>query len=336
MREETERDVRCQIANTLMCKDPIINSRSKKIHKYDPTTFKLVKVYPNMNECRKDNNNHKQLKIHADNNTIYNGHRWLIVQPNTPNVAQHLEPTVNADKNADIVLNVFYAKLNKDGTEILSVYPSQVSLGVSIGYSKKVAMSRISACIKNDQVIFNMYKAKKYNDCSDELRAHYELKYGEPDKSTIGKSTTKVKCINTINNTETIYRSMEHAYVSLNISSTTLSKYIKNGTIYCGMKFEKVTKNNNAPENIKPDMFIKLDERVLLKNEPIIKLDKDKKVCDAYRNVEIASKKTGKKIGTLYRLANEQFKARDNHYYIYLLNISKKYNHEIIDFMHIY
>jgi prophage antirepressor-like protein len=104
-----------------------------RLQQINPETLQLVKVYESVTEAMNEYKNIKRPSISkaVEENTIYCGFRWLLVERNLdPNIIHIIQPTKQTK-----VQNVGYvAKLNQDKTEILNVYLNKKTAAQLNGY----------------------------------------------------------------------------------------------------------------------------------------------------------------------------------------------------------
>ena len=146
-----------------------------RVQQINPETMQLIKVYECVTEAMNENKNIKRPSIMKaiQENTIYCGFRWLLVERNLdPNIIHDIEPTKETK-----VQNVGYiAKLNAEKTEILNVYLDRKTAAQFNGYQSTSALDNP---VKNG-TISNGHYYILYNNCDEELIEAFEDKHGTP------------------------------------------------------------------------------------------------------------------------------------------------------------
>lgn len=146
-----------------------------RLQKINPETLKLIKVYECVTEAMNEDKTIKRPSMTKaiNENTIYRGFRWLLVERNLdPNIIHSIQPTKQIQQQ-----NLGYiAKLNIDKTEILNVYLDRKTASLSNGYKTPSALDNP---VKN-QTSANDYYYILYEKCNEELISNFEEKYGEP------------------------------------------------------------------------------------------------------------------------------------------------------------
>ena len=146
-----------------------------RLQKINPETLELVKVYESVTELMNEDKNIKRPSIMKaiQENTIYCGFRWLLVERNLdPNIIYNIEPTKQTKEQ-----NLGYiAKINADKTEILNVYLDRKTATQLNGYQSSSALDNP---VKNGTMTNGHYYIL-YNNCDEELINNFEEKYGTP------------------------------------------------------------------------------------------------------------------------------------------------------------
>ena len=145
-----------------------LGPRLQKIH---PETLQLLKVYESVNELMKENSEIKRPSINkaVQENTIYNGFRWLLVDRELdPTVIHQIHPTkiVRAQNLG------YIAKLNSTKTEILNVYLDRKTAAVENHFQSSASLD---PPVKN-KTIANGHFYFLYDDCEEDLRAAFVTK----------------------------------------------------------------------------------------------------------------------------------------------------------------
>jgi prophage antirepressor-like protein len=146
-----------------------------RLQKINPETLQLVKIYESVTEAMNEDKNIKRPSIAkaVEENTIYCGFRWLLVERNLdPNVIHEIQPTKQTTSQ-----NVGYiAKLNANKTEILNVYLDRKTAARLNGYK---SLSALDNPVKKNTITNNHYYML-YNNCDTELIDTFESKNGAP------------------------------------------------------------------------------------------------------------------------------------------------------------
>ena len=189
-----------------------------RVQKINPENLQLIKVYESVTEVMNENKNIKRPSINkaVQENTIYCGFRWLLVERNLdPNIIHNIEQT----KITKIQNLGYIAKLNKQKTEILNGYTSVSTLDNPV---KNVTLT-------ND----NYYML--YEKCDDELIESFEEKYGVPllYKDGVGQ----------FNEEGTLVKEFKCKYDCikyLQISDKTLTKALTQKISYKGFYYKEI------------------------------------------------------------------------------------------------
>ena len=194
-----------------------------RLQQINPETLQLVKVYESVTEAMNENKDIKRPSIAkaVQENTIYNGYRWLLVERNlNPNIIHSIQPTKQIKTQ-----NLGYiAKVNESKTEILNVYLDRKTASQLNGYQ---SVSALDNPVKNTTLINGHYYIL-YDNCETELINKYEEKYGKPllYKNGIGQYDS---------NTNLLVREFACKYDcirELKMSDKTLAKALKNQVPY--------------------------------------------------------------------------------------------------------
>ena len=201
-----------------------------RVQKINSENLQLVKVYESVCEVMKENSNIKRPTLNKAiiENTIYCGFRWLFVDRNLdPTIIHNILPTKQT-KNQNLG---YIAQINKDKTEIVNVFLDRKTASHYNGYESSAALDNP---VKNYTISKNFYY-KLYNECDEELKLHFEEKYGQPllYKNGIGQYdlhdnlirefTCKYECIK-----------------ELKISDKTLAKALEKNIQYNGSFFKEI------------------------------------------------------------------------------------------------
>jgi hypothetical protein len=146
-----------------------------RLQKINPETLNLVKVYESVTEAMNEDKNLKRPSITkaVEENTIYCGFRWLLVERNLdPNIIHSIQPT----KQTKVQNLGYIAKLNTDKSEILNVYLDRKTAAELNGYQNSSALDNP---VKNNTITNGNYYTL-YDKCEQNLIQNFEEKYGEP------------------------------------------------------------------------------------------------------------------------------------------------------------
>ena len=163
-----------------------------RLQKINPETLQLVKLYESVTEAMNEDKNIKRPSITnaVEENTIYNGFRWQLVERNLDaNIIQNLAPT----KETKIQNLGYIAKLNADKSQILNVYLDRKTAAQSNGF---ISLSALDNPVKNGTIANNHYYAI-YDKCEEELINNFEAEKGKPllYKSGVGQYDLNINLI---------------------------------------------------------------------------------------------------------------------------------------------
>lgn len=206
---------------------PHLGPRLQKIH---PETLQLIKVYESVTEAMNENKNIKRPSITKaiEENTIYCGFRWLLVERNLdPNIIHEIQPT----KLTKAQQLGYIAKLNADKTEILNVYLDRKTAAQLNGYQNTYALDNP---VKNNTIINGNYYAL-YDDCDQFLTQNFESKYGKVllYKNGIGQYDLS-------NNLIREFMCKYDCIRELKMSDKTLTKAIQTNMAYNGYYYKPI------------------------------------------------------------------------------------------------
>ena len=155
-----------------------------------------------------------------EENTIYCGFRWLLVERNLdPNIIYNIQPT----KETKVKSLGYIAKLNSDKIGILNVYLDRKTASQLNGYQSSSALDNP---VKNN-TITNGHYYTLYDNCEEELINDFEDKNGTPllYKNGIGQYDLN-------NNLVQEFSCKYDAIRELKISDKTLAKALINNVPY--------------------------------------------------------------------------------------------------------
>jgi hypothetical protein len=193
-----------------------------RLQKINPETVQLIKVYESVTEAMNENKNIKRPSIMKalEENTIYCGFRWLLVERNLdPNIIYNIQPT----KETKVQSLGYIAKLNSDKTGILNIYLDRKTASQLNGYQSSSALDNP---VKNN-TITNGHYYTLYDNCEEELINDFEDKNGTPllYKNGIGQYDLN-------NNLVQEFSCKYDAIRELKISDKTLAKALTNNVPY--------------------------------------------------------------------------------------------------------
>ena len=158
-----------QIKVTTGFSQPLVTlgPRLQQIH---PGTLELIKVYESVAECLKETNfiiKRPSIEKAINENTIYNGFRWLYVDRNLDaSIINYINPTkITKSQNLGYI-----AQINKEETEIINVFIDRKTAAFNIGYESSSALDNP---VKNYTLVKGYYY-KLYDNCSNNLTSKFE------------------------------------------------------------------------------------------------------------------------------------------------------------------
>ena len=193
-----------------------------RLQKINPETLQLVKVYESVTEAMNEDKNIKRPSISKaiDENTIYCGFSWLLVERNLdPNIIHNIEPS----KQTKLQNLGYIAKLNADKSEILNVYLDRKTAANLNGYQSSSALDNP---VKNNTLTNGHYYIL-YDNCEQDLIQIFEEQNDSPllykngigqydlDNNLVREFSCKYDCIR-----------------ELKISDKTLAKSLQNNIPY--------------------------------------------------------------------------------------------------------
>jgi hypothetical protein len=201
-----------------------------RLQKINPENLQLIKVYESVTELMNEDKNIKRPSImkSIQENTIYCGFRWLLVERNLDqNIIHHIEPT----KETKIQNIGYIAKLDGNKSEILNVYLDRKTAAQLNGYQSSSALDNP---VKNGTITNNNYYIL-YNNCHEDLVTEFEEKNGEPllYKNGVGQFDTQ-------NNLIREFSCKYDCIKELKMSDKTLSKCINNKVSYNGFYYKEL------------------------------------------------------------------------------------------------
>ena len=146
-----------------------------RLQKINPENLQLNKIYESVTEAMNENKNIKRPSIMKaiEENTIYCGFRWLLIERNLEsNIIHSIEPT----KETKVQNLGYIAKLNATKSEILNVYLDRKSAAQLNGYQSSSALDNH---VKHNSLI-NGYYYTLYDACEQGLLHNFENQHGTP------------------------------------------------------------------------------------------------------------------------------------------------------------
>jgi len=193
-----------------------------RLQKINPETLHIIKVYETVTEAMNENKHIKRPSISkaVEENTIYCGFRWLLVERNLdPNIIHNIKPT----KQTKVQKLGYIAKLNTDKSEILNIYLDRKTASQLNGYQ---SLSSLDNPVKNHTITNGNYYIL-YDNCEQELIETFEEHNGSPllYKNGIGQ-------YDLTNNLVKEFSCKYDCIKELKISDKTLSKALQNNVPY--------------------------------------------------------------------------------------------------------
>ena len=200
-----------------------------RLQKINPETLELIHVYQCVTECLKENNKMKRPSIAkaVQENTIYNGFRWQLIDRDLDPYIINIEPTKDI-----IVKNIGYiAKLNFNKSEILNVY---LDKKVSCKLNEYSSASALDNPVSKGTITNGNYYIL-YDKCSIELRNNFEKKYGTPIlyKDGVGQ-------YNKDNNLIQEFVCKNFCCKSIGISDKSLNKSLEKNIMYNNFYYKRM------------------------------------------------------------------------------------------------
>jgi hypothetical protein len=191
----------------------------------------LLKTYPSaidaLRDTHLDSPDRRRINDAAKNNTIYQEHRWALLDRKLPDdTFQELSETVYEKRD---IRKGYVAMLNLDQTQIVKVFKHQKEAGEN---RKFKSSEPICSAIKNDTQSSGHY-FKMWYDCSEELKEDYLKRDILPDKHISGgKRIAKLHPVN--KNLMQTYPSITEVIKEFRFSRASLINAINNEFITKG------------------------------------------------------------------------------------------------------
>lgn len=201
-----------------------------RLQKINPETLQLVKVYESVTEAMNEDKHLKRPSITkaVEENTIYCGFRWLLVERNLdPNIIHSIQPT----KQTKVQNLGYIAKLNADKSEILNVYLDRKTAAELNGYQNSSALDNP---VKNNTITNGNYYTL-YDKCEQNLIQNFEEKYGQPKLYKNGVGQYDVN-----NNLVKEFGCKYDCIRELKMSDKTLHKSLQNNIPYNNYYYKEI------------------------------------------------------------------------------------------------
>jgi prophage antirepressor-like protein len=201
-----------------------------RLQKINPETLQLIKVYESVTEAMNEDKNLKRPSISkaVEENTIYCGFRWLLVERNLDqNIVHSIQPT----KQTKLQNLGYIAKLNADKSEIFNVYLDRKTAAELNGYQNSSALDNP---VKNNTLTNGNYYTL-YDKCEQNLIENFEEKYGEPKlyKNGVGQYDLN-------NNLIREFGCKYDCIRELKMSDKTLAKALQNNIPYNNYYYKEI------------------------------------------------------------------------------------------------
>lgn len=200
-----------------------------RLQKINPETLHLVKVYETVTEAMNENKLYKRPSINkaVNENTIYHGFRWCLVERHIdPNIIV-IEPT-----KATTIQNLGYiAKLKMDKSEIINVYLDRKTAATQNEYSSAAGLDHI---VKNFTLSKGHYYML-YDSCEEDIKENFVIKNNNKEpilyKNGVGQFDLE-------NNLVKEFICKYDCIKTLRISDKTLEKALSKQVPYNGHMFK--------------------------------------------------------------------------------------------------
>ena len=207
-----------------------LSNLGPRVQKINPETITIVKIYETVTEVMNEDKNIKRpsIKKAIEENTIYCGFRWLLVERNLdPNIIHNIEST----KETKVQNLGYIAKVNSNKSEILNVYLDRKTASQMNGYYRS---SSLDNPVKNN-TLTNGYYYTLYDKCSNELIQKFEEINGKPllYKNGFGKYDSNYNLIRE-------FSSKSDAIRELRISDKTLAKSLQQNIPYNNFYYKEL------------------------------------------------------------------------------------------------
>jgi hypothetical protein len=207
-----------------------LSNLGPRLQKINPENLQLIKVYESVTELMNEDKNIKRPSImkSIQENTIYCGFRWLLVERNLdPNIIHDIKPT----KETKVQNLGYIAKLDANKTKILNVYLDRKTAAQLNGYQSSSALDNH---VKNSTLTNGNYYVL-YNNCYEELICAFEEIHGEPllYKNGVGQFDSE-------NNMTNEFSCKYDCIKELKMSDKTLAKCLNKNIAYNGFYYKEL------------------------------------------------------------------------------------------------
>ena len=205
------------------------NSRAPKVYQYSPDNLTThVCVHNTLSELeRKDSNiSVSGLKRAVQGNHIYKDFRWIFVKQDEEPPAE-IPPTIS-NKAASTEVK-FIAMINPQKTAIVKVFPTQKDAAEYCNFST----TGFTRAIKQGSISANHYW-NYFDECDESLRTDFLANNKLPDKHVFTKGTQIKQIDPRTGIVLKVHASKRDVVKQFQMSQTTLTKNIADGTIYNG------------------------------------------------------------------------------------------------------
>lgn len=154
---------------------PRANSKNRKVQKYHPISFDLIETYEGLMDVIRKNETYSKIGVKdaALKDTIYNGFRWYLLQPNQEVKKYDIPPTRQI--HSSIPRHI--AMLNKDKTIIERVFISLQDAATAINSKRNTT---ISDAIKKGNIVRGLYRFQYFENCDEQLKNSFLSKFALP------------------------------------------------------------------------------------------------------------------------------------------------------------
>jgi phage anti-repressor protein len=178
--EKTNKEILEKLTQTIKKPSTNFNQISRtvshKLQKINPETMTIVKVYDSVAQCLIENNyklKRPSIEKAITESRIYHGFLWgYVAQDKDPNII-HNPITIRESRPQNIG---YIAKLNKEQTQIISLYIDRKTAALQNGY---ISSSALDNHVKNKTLTKEHYYIL-YDKCEKKLISEFIEKNGEP------------------------------------------------------------------------------------------------------------------------------------------------------------
>ena len=220
--EILHRLTKTQTKTTTNFNQPLVTI-SHKLQQINPETMTIIKVYETVAQCLIETNyrmKRPSIEKAIKENRIYNGFLWAYVdREKDPNII-HNPIQINPSRPQN---NGYIAKVNKNQTEIISVYLDRKTAAIQNGYKSTSALDNP---VKNKTLVNEHYYIL-YDKCENHLIQKFVEKNGEPILYKYG-----VGYLDTNKNIQHEFVCKYDCIKQLKISDKTLAKVLDHDVLY--------------------------------------------------------------------------------------------------------